>query len=506
MTATVEQVRAAEFPPGVDVAKVLRPLRTKTWEVSPEYRRAVTRSSPLLFAVTYLGRYLRNSDTGVMSFSPWHMEAYANARTWVCPEPQRHVRVAPREGGKSILYFRGLPLWALAHGHRRFFTAFSNTGAQALSHLGNLLDILHGRAGHTSQLLLQDFPELAPIRGAGGPRITVLRGGSEGRRAIAAYGMHESSLGLNVDELRPDLLVGDDIEPGGDKWSPKTRASTITALTENILPMGRRAVVQVVGTVVAPGSVIHDAVKAAQGTTRSSWVTEAGFVPHWYPAIVDEGGPRERSLWPQQWPLEQLLAERYNADGSLNRAFALTKMNDPVRDAGGAYWSGKFRYARKSFVRRWVCFVDPAKSTHETSDYTAYVVAGLLTTVKPAVVVAVAEQGHWSPREMRQRLEVLRGRFDGLQVFVEQNALGSEDNAREQYALKRGDLSPWAHASKELRIRAAADVYADELVVHALPLPVLEDILTSYGSGGRDDLPDALAGALGVLLPGKIPA
>jgi hypothetical protein len=106
---------------------------------------------------------------------------------------------------------------------------------------------------------------------------------------------------------------------------------------------------------------------------------------------------------------------------------------------------------------------------------------------------------------MRTRLDALRGRFPGLQVFVESNALGSEETARDQYGLTRGDQGPWAKAPKEVRIRAAADVYAEDLVVHARPLPVLEGVLSDYGSGGRDDVPDALAGALGVLLPGKIP-
>ena len=501
---------AAQFPPGIDPVPLLSPTRHSAWTLDgpagAAYRRAITAPSPLLFSLTYLGRYLRNADSGVTSFSDFHMDAYARARGWVDRAPQRDVIVGPREVGKSALYFLGLPLWALAHGHRRFLAAFSYTEKQARGHLGNLLDILGGRAGATSDLLLHDFPELAPVRGAGGPRVTVLAGGPDGRRAVAAYGMGESSLGLRLDEVRPDLLVGDDIEPGGDRWSPKTKAAVLAGLLENILPMNRRAVVQVVGTVTAPGSVIHDAVRTAKGQTSSSWATEAGFRAHYYPAIVDEGGPHERSLWPQQWGLEQLLADRYNADGSLNRAFALTMMNDPVREEAGAYWSQGFRYARDPMVRRWVCWVDPALSTHDTSDHTALVVAGLLTTQVPAVVVAVAEAGHWSPAEVRRRLDALRHRFPGLQVAVEVNALGTEAVARAQYGLVRGDLAPRARASKELRIRTAADVYSEQLVVHAGPLPELEEVLAGYGSGGRDDLPDACAGALGLLLPGRIPA
>jgi hypothetical protein len=470
------------------------------------YRRAITATSPLLFALTYLDRRLRNEDTGQLSFCPFHVDSYVGAKAWIRREPQRDVRIAPRNTGKSILFFGALPLWALAHGHRRFFAAFSYTGDQAKTHLHDLLDILHGRA-QASELLLTDFPELRPVRGAGGPRLTILEGGEDGRRGVAAYGLHESSHGLRMDEVRPDLLVGDDLEPGESKWSPKTKAKAISALTEGILPMNRRAVVQIVGTVTARGSMTHDAVRSARGELTSSWVQDARFNAHYYPAILNEGRPSESSLWPTQWPLEELLRDRYNPDGSLNRAFALGMMNDPVRETVGAYWDREFRYDRSGQVRRWVCWVDPAKSTHATSDHTAYVVAGLLTTQRPAVVVAAADAGHWSPMEMRTRiLPALRARFEGLQVFVEQNALGSEENTRDQYGLKRGDQAPWAKSSKELRIRAAADVYSEGLVVHAHPLTKLEPALTDYGSADRDDLPDGLAGALGVLLPGKIPA
>lgn len=509
MTST-QQRPAVIFPPGIDGGALLLPTRHSAWTLpgpaGAQYRRAITAASPLLFALTYLGADLRNQETGAMSFSPLHLDLCSAARRWVASGPERDVWVAPRMAGKSLWLYVALPLWSLAHGHRRFFAAFSYTGKQALGHLGNVLDILHGRRDGVSELLLHDFPELAPVRGAGGPRVTILTGGPEGRRALAAYGIGESSRGLRVNEMRPDLLVGDDIEPGGNRWSASTREAVLSGLLRDILPMNRHAVVQVTGTVTAIGSVIHDAVRAAKGEDSGAWVADEGFTPRYYPAILDEGQPTERSLWPQQWGIEQLRRDRYTADGKLSRTFATEMMNDPVPDEGGAYWSAPFQYKRPAHVRRWVAFVDPAITTHDRSDHTAIVVAGLLTTQRPAVAIAVAEAGHWSPAETARRLDVLRERFPGLQVHVEVNALGSEETARQQYRLRRGDLAPRAFAPKELRIRAAADVYAEGLVAHTSPLPELEAVLRRYGSGERDDLPDALAAAVGVLLPGRVPA
>jgi len=177
-----------------------------------------------------------------------------------------------------------------------------------------------------------------------------------------------------------------------------------------------------------------------------------------------------------------------------------------VRETGGVYWDREFRYDRRQDVKRWVCYVDSAKSTHAHSDYTAYVVAGRLYASKPAVVVAAAGQGHWSFLEMRRDvLPALRARFPGLQVHAEANAFGSEENTRDQLGLLPGDQAPWAKAPKEVRIRAGADVYREDLVVHAYPLPVLEAALSDFGTDVNDDLPDACSGVLGVLLPGKVP-
>jgi hypothetical protein len=502
------------FPASLDPAyvnQILRPLRTPTWtDRGPggvAYRRYITEKSPLLFLITYFGGRLRNADTGQMSFCDFHLDACSRAKACMGREPRRYIDVAPRNAGKSILFFEGLPTWVLAHGHRRFFAAFSFTGDQSKTHYHDLLDIVSGKALE-SERLLADFPELLPIRGSGGPKMTVLQGNNDGRRAIAAFGLHESVHGLRMDEVRPDFMVGDDIDPGESKYTPKTKQKAVSAIAEKILPMNRRAIVQIVGTVTARGSTIHDAVRSARGELTSSWVQEAQFEAHHYPAIIDEGLPTERSYWEQQEPIRQLKKDRYNPDGTLNRAFALGMMNDPVRETVGAYWDREFRYRSLSicFVRRWVCWVDPAKTTFSTSDHTAYVVAGLLSTQCPAVVIAAADAGHWSPLEARQRLDTERQRFPGLQVFVEYNALGSAEAAINQYQLVHGDKAEWAKAPKELRIRAAADVYAEDLVAHARPLTKLEQALIDYGSAERDDLPDALAGALGALLPGKIPA
>src|SRR5690606_11643458 len=130
-------------------------------------------------------------------------------------------------------------------------------------------------------------------------------------------------------------------------------------------------------------------------------------------------------------------------------------------------------------VERWVLWVDPVISTHSTSDFTAMVVAGALPS-KALAWVAHAEAGHYSPAKIKERIRVIRETYGGrLLVCVEENATGGDD-ARSLYGLLAHDETPRAYARKELRIRAAADLYDEGKVRHVRPLRQLEDALIEY--------------------------
>src|SRR5438874_65802 len=107
--------RAPEFPPGVDGRALLQPCFHSAWSLpgrgpgdrgGSDYRRAITRHDPLLFAVTYFGRALRDQDSGLMSFCGFHLDAFAEAQAWPRRQPRRSAWVAPRRTGKSVLFYR----------------------------------------------------------------------------------------------------------------------------------------------------------------------------------------------------------------------------------------------------------------------------------------------------------------------------------------------------------------------------------------------------------------
>lgn len=475
-------MRAAQFPPQFDVNRLLRPLRHSGWVTSSYYRRQVTRESPLCFALTYLGEYLQQPDTRQISFNRMHLEMCSAARRWMEPGAFRDAWVAPRQGGKTLWLWHALPLWALAHGHRKFMLAFANTERQANSHLKNILNDLR-----SNELLLYDFPDLRLLRGQGGADQYGLQSGA----TIAVRGMQSTVLGARSGKYRPDLMVGDDLEKDEARNTQKEVEDNRARLLQAIIPMNARGgAVQITGTVTMYGSLIHEIVAAAKGRRGGEWVRANRFEPHYYSPIEPDGS----SLWPQQWSVEWLRAEQA-ADP---HGYSLNYENDPQPPKDMTYWTeGGFQYDERFPIVDRVLHLDVATTTGPDSDYTVLVLLGRDAARRKALVERV-EWGRWTTPQIRDRIHAFCEplRVKPL-VRVESNQGGNT---------WLDSLAPWpvdvrfettrAKAPKDVRIRRAHSRYHARAVWHPWKMQDLEDELCRYPRGKHDDVPDAIAGAL----------
>ncbi len=475
-------IREIEFPDGVDRRQVLRDLNTETWRVNADYRRNITRASPLLFSIVYMDRRLRQQDSRLLSFSQLHLDLCTAARRWVKPGPCRDAWVAPREAGKSAWMFGVLPLWALAHGWKKFFLAFSHIDNQARGHLTNMLGELR-----SNELLLSDFPGLAPLRGQASASRTVLAGGA----TLASRGMGGTSLGIqSATGARPDLIVGDDLEPGEVDNSPAEVVKNRSRLLRNILPMNTRAVVQLTGTVTMHGSLVHDLVDAAKGRDANPWVQAQGFVPHYYPALLEDG----TSLWPQRWSVAEL--ERMRDEDP--HGYALNYDNDPLPDSELTYWKPEmFQFDRRFPTVARVLHIDVAVTTKSTSDYTVLTLLGQDSSRQRALVEDV-RWGRWTAPEIRDQIHDMCGPLR-VKPLVRVEASQGGDTwldslapwpAGVQYELTRPT------APKAVRIGWALKHYHRRAVWHPWPLEEFQAELCRYPRGPHDDVPDCLSGAL----------
>jgi len=479
----LQQRAPVEFPQGFDGRALLLPTTHSAWlhtgAAGAAYRRHITRPSPLLFAVTYFGHLLRQSDTGVMSFSTMHLDMCRAAAQWPAGGPQRDAWVGPREVGKSAWLFVILPLWALAHGHKGYFLAFSFTDQQAAGHLANLRDELT-----ENELLRHDFPELVPRRGAQGGRTQLAGGGTVGAR-----GMGGTTLGTRAREKRPDLLVGDDLQPGEVDNSPELVRKNESRLRRNILPMNTRAIVQVTGTVTRRDDLVHQVVHAAAGRPER-WVRQERFTAHYYPALREDGS----SLWPQRWSAAELVAMR-DADPM---GFALNYENDPQPDDEATWWTPElFRYDERFPTVERVIHVDGATTKRKRSDLTVLAQVGRDASGLRACVERV-EWGRWDILETRARIHEMCAplRRKPL-VRIEGNQGG--DTWLDSLAPWPVDVAAevtYTQIPKDMRIKRAHRHYARRAVVHAWAMPELEAQLCAWPHGVHDDVPDAIAGAL----------
>jgi hypothetical protein len=510
VTAAARERIAPVFPDGYDRGLHLAPLwHSAIWhpklKVGAEKRREITFDDPLLFALLYIEPFLRDGQTGTISFSEMHMQAFRRMRRWIGSGQDRSGWASYRGAGKSVTWFLTAPLWALAHGHRGYFLALSNTGDQAKEKLADLKGVIE-----TNERLLYDFPHLRP-----GRPWTETNAVTRGGQRMKAGGMEKKLLGTRQRELRPDLVVGDDLEPGPADWTPASKAKTLGRLVNDVLPAGQwNTATVLVGTPVGMGSIMHDVVRAARGRPgalgdRGEWVRGNGFVPYWFPAIVDAGGPRQRSAWETRFPLEDLLEEQ-EAD---KRTFVLQMQCDPDDPAAQQWWTeDTFRYDSRFVSDHRILSIDGAVTRKATSDHSAVAVLAVSGSTPATMRVCVehAESGHWSRTELKERAWALTAQYPrSLRTWLV-DATGSGDHWLEALSPPPPgvEIVPFTTTAdpKRHRIETLFDDYARGAVLHGRRLAALEGQMVSWKPGKSgpavDDLIDAVRAGKDFLLYG----
>jgi hypothetical protein len=328
-----------------------------------EGRKLACSLDPMLFALTYLRKHLRNNE-GELSFADAHFLWVRAARRWIGPprgqREDRRAFVAPRSCGKSTWFFLILPMWAGAYGHVKFAAAFADSGAQAELHLSTF------KAEQADNAMLRsDFPDFCnPARRHTGRTVADNQNMLHTRSGFTfvAKGIDSTSLGMKMGEIRPDLLIFDDIEPPEATYSPFQRDKRLSTVENAILPLNELARVAIVGTVTMPGSIIHELVRHSKSEEVESWVDEQKIKTYHTRPIIPRPDGTERSVWPKKWTLEYLNSIRHT------RSFKLNYDNDP-KGRQGDYWQPEdLRYLKPAGITKWFLFVDPPVTQKTRSD------------------------------------------------------------------------------------------------------------------------------------------
>jgi hypothetical protein len=468
--------------------------------------RKALAADPVAFAMLYLSHHLKDAE-GRITFSEVHYDWARIAESWrgvSQPHESRHAFIAPRETGKSTWWFLILPLWAAANGVRQFAVAFAHADSQATGHLATFK-----RELDTNALLRADFPELCePARKPSSGSTLADRQGmlhTQSGFVFAARGVDTASLGLKVGEIRPDLLVFDDIEPDEARYSPVLAKKRLGTIQDALLPLNIRAAVVMVGTVTMPGSIMHQLVRVAHGSDDEElkWIRDEKIEPHHHEPILPNGDGTERSMWPEKWPIAFLLGIRHT------RSFAKNYLNDPMgRD--GDYWTADdFRYGTVGAeATRWILQLDPAVTTKGTSDYTGWAVvayrppvrvprtmpdSGITVQVvaKPVAEVVASGKIRLTGEPLRAFVLAKLTEYERIKaVRVEVNQ-GGELWYTILHSLPAKLLVHTSNESKEVRFAYALDLYQRGHVLHRERQRECEEQMIAFPNAPYDDIADA---------------
>lgn len=473
---------------------------------SERYRAArieATRLDPLLFAVLYCLHHLRGPD-GSVSLADAHLEWVRHVRQWAIPpsEPfeQRDALLAPRDTGKSTWWLLLLPLWAAAHGHVKFAAVFADSGPQAEMHLATFR-----RELDQNESLRRDFPDLCAagrrpsgVAQSDAKHMVIRRCGF----VFAAKGVDSSSLGMKVGQRRPDLLLLDDVEPDESSYSPYQAGKRLTTLRDAILPLNIYARVVLSGTVTMPGSVTHQLVKWGKGELgeTNAWVGEERFRVHHHLPIVEGADGGERSMWPQKWPLPFLASIRHT------RSFRKNYLNDPMAVDSDYWCESDFTYGTFPTARTYLS-VDGAVTVKKTSDYTglsvvSYAPPNPARDGRPAVparcLVKYAQAVKLKGGPLRGRVLQILDSFPEIGAILIESNQGGDLWHEVFHGLPVRVITFTNSEKKEARAERLLNLYqlVPPRVVHAEPLPALEEQMVGFPRAANDDLVDSVGNAV----------
>lgn len=462
---------------------------------SSEGRRVITKMDPLLFALVYFPHHLRSDATDdEITLAKFHVDLIEDAKRWAVKTnsqstSKRDAYIAPRECGKSTWFFLILPMWAAAHGHIKFTVAVADSATQAQQHLQTFRHELM-----TNELLREDYPELCRamrLKGVTGIKMADSQSLIQQSNGFtfAARGIDSGILGLKVNEIRPDLIILDDIEPGESSYSSHMAVRRLSTVQDVILPLSGTARVVIVGTVTMTGSLIHQLAKAARGEETAEWISDEKINAHYYAPIITRDDGTERSCWAGKWSIEFLQSIRHT------RSYAKNFANSPMGADGGYWVPADFIYGPLNTVTRWVLSIDPAVTTNLKSDFTGLAIVGY-SPIADRVLVRKAVAVKLAGAALREYVLALLVEHPEVRVAIVETNQGGDLWKDVFHHMPIKFLHLTQSIKKEVRAASVLALYQRGMCQHEERLASLEEQMVAFPDAEHDDLVDAVGTAV----------
>ena len=404
-----------------------------------------------------------------------------------CLEDRHVVIAAPRGHAKSTCVTLAYVLSRVLFGESKFVLIVSDTEGQSVEFLRALKVELEENEELRSTFGVKGFLKDAETD------VIVSMGGWEFR--LIAKGSEQKVRGLKWKNMRPDLIIGDDLENDEIVMNGDRREKFRNWVMKALLPCGSdNCVVRIVGTVLHFDSLLERLLN------DKKWVSRR------YKGHADYDDFSDL-LWPEKWPEERLreLREKFESQG-MPDGYSQEILNMPMAEGSSYFRKADFigmteddRKKKKVFY----ALADFAISKAERADSSAFGIIGMDDEGILHVVDAYkAKMDSWEITEkLFQMQEEWKPELFGIEEENIKRALGPFFN-REM--LRRGVFlnfpDPPLLPTKDKMRRASAiqarmraggvrfDMEADWF-------PALQEQMLRFPRGAHDDYVDMLAWA-----------
>lgn len=399
---------------------------------------------------------------------------------------------APTGFAKSTVLSFGFTLWEVLTGRTNFTIIGSETSALAEDHVASIAAELAG-----NRRIIYDFRPR--IKSASGGNL-VLVGGPR----VYARGAGQQLRGLKHKAARPDRIMLDDLESDESAKNPKRVKKILDWILGAVLSrFGKTGRLHIIGTLIHHSSALATILKSPD-EPWCNW-------PHRkiYRALIDGADGAQESLWPQRFPVCDLLALKSQM-GSI--AFAKEKQNDP-RDAEAMFqpeWIKEYQPEElRTLQLAKASFVDPSLGSGESHDYKAVITVGLDLATQVFYVLdawikkATIDQMCLAVVERARTLDPL---VFGVEDNLFQRLLLGEFARAAEAAQVTIPLSGVTHnLPKETRISGLSPLVERGMVrfcrAQGDQRLLIEQLVHFPSANVNDDGPDGLEGAVALLKP-----
>ncbi|MGL4393991.1 MAG: hypothetical protein ACRCS8_02055 [Brevinema sp.] len=428
------------------------------------------------FFKTYLPHYAEQR------FAPFQREIID-----LITHSQKFIAIAaPRGFAKSTLVSFAYVIWCIIF-KKFFFIVIISATDDLADDLSNFIRMEF----QDNPLIKRDFGSLMKHKGAKGDFLI-------GKTRVLARGRKQANRGFRNREHRPDLIIIDDIEKDEEAISLDSVTKTLDVIHRALIPSLKPQ-----GKLIAIGTILraNSAFAKLIASDEKFWDKKTFKALSWV-------GSQEKSLWEARFKTPFLLNQRELLGLSV---FNAEYQNTPTNSETHIFHESHLRTGHV-IEKTIVGFIDPSIDGVKNGDYKACVfIQGSSEGI--AIIDIIAKKG--SDQEFFEAIYQSYKRFQSHLVSI-----GIESNGFQKYFVKDMERYLFDKYQLSLPIKPTKQYLKKEYRIHKLlswfePQKLVIDPLLLQAKEGQllteqllyfpekkvhDDIPDALSGAIDLLI------